>query len=527
MRSPLEPDYYSLLGVTRTASLDEIKAAHRRLALVTHPDKVGVREEFTKIQEAYDILKDEQLRRAYDRRYNDSLGNYDNHITHFTRQGLRFELCEEPKTYDHYAYINKLFNLVGNEQLAAGQDKLDKDGLWEKLDYVGNSIGKELRELKQILWWNQPKWKHSEPKEKITEKINKIRLNSSKIGDIKEFLSSNKKKLLYDLSLDIEHTNEMKEIERQIGGREGLKAYIKEDPHINSADGIFALRTANCLTPDNFRHFIRCDKEELLSISIILEKLVPVNLLSKINFDLVIRQQNYATKISKGLRRLELVGILNQKFFESVVYAGKNAESVGISLEELKLFGILNEANRQIVVYKVPDSRMWKALFAIQQEQFITQAQSEALLWSGPEELRDLNHHIDQMLAHGLYLLTCDIAKGKTAMQLALELKSDLKAFFEKQPEEQNATKEQIKASFIQKLHGKDQEMSIHREYWKVIVANIFIAVTGVGLFAIGVNYLLNGGIFFAQTKREKLIEAVENTGWLAPMLSHHGTCVK
>jgi hypothetical protein len=102
-------------------------------------------------------------------------------------------------------------------------------------------------------------------------------------------------------------------------------------------------------------------------------------------------------------------------------------------------------------------------------------------------------------------------------MQLALELKIDLKAFFEQQPEEQSRLKEEFKASFIQKLHLKDGQMSIHREYWKVIIANVFIAFTGLGLFAIGINYLVNGRVFFAQTKREKLIETVENTAWLAP----------
>lgn len=106
-------------------------------------------------------------------------------------------------------------------------------------------------------------------------------------------------------------------------------------------------------------------------------------------------------------------------------------------------------------------------------------------------------------------------------MLLALELKQDLKAFYEKPTEEQIATKAAFKQSFLKKLHSKDGEMSIHRERWKVIVANVAIAFTGLGLFAIGVNLLIHKQGLFTQTKREKLIRNVENSDWLAPSFSN------
>ncbi len=64
-------DYYDLLGVSRSAKPDELKKAYRKLAMKYHPDKnAGDKEsekKFKEINEAYDILKDDQKRAAYDR----------------------------------------------------------------------------------------------------------------------------------------------------------------------------------------------------------------------------------------------------------------------------------------------------------------------------------------------------------------------------------------------------------------------------------------------------------------------------
>jgi DnaJ-class molecular chaperone len=64
-------DLYQTLGVARDASKDEIKKAHRKLALKYHPDKNPddkvAREKFKRIQEAYDVLSDDEKREAYDR----------------------------------------------------------------------------------------------------------------------------------------------------------------------------------------------------------------------------------------------------------------------------------------------------------------------------------------------------------------------------------------------------------------------------------------------------------------------------
>ncbi|HEX7380719.1 MAG TPA: DnaJ C-terminal domain-containing protein [Nevskiaceae bacterium] len=62
-------DYYKILGVSRTASADEIKRAYRKLARQYHPDRnksKGAEEKFKEVNEAHEVLSDAEKRKAYD-----------------------------------------------------------------------------------------------------------------------------------------------------------------------------------------------------------------------------------------------------------------------------------------------------------------------------------------------------------------------------------------------------------------------------------------------------------------------------
>src|ERR1700687_3276552 len=64
-------DYYEVLGVTRTAAVEEIKSAYRKSALKWHPDrnpenKSEAEVKFRECTEAYSVLSDDQKRQVYD-----------------------------------------------------------------------------------------------------------------------------------------------------------------------------------------------------------------------------------------------------------------------------------------------------------------------------------------------------------------------------------------------------------------------------------------------------------------------------
>jgi molecular chaperone DnaJ len=116
-------DYYEILGISKDASLEEIKKAFRALAMKYHPDKnqeLGSVEKFQEIYEAYEVLKDPNTRNSYDRSGTDGLNNqgfefnnfesFDVFKDLFDNIGLNFDNFESSSMFDMFNFGNRKQN---------------------------------------------------------------------------------------------------------------------------------------------------------------------------------------------------------------------------------------------------------------------------------------------------------------------------------------------------------------------------------------------------------------------------------
>ncbi|XP_051566064.1 dnaJ homolog subfamily C member 10-like isoform X2 [Myxocyprinus asiaticus] len=109
-----DEDYYKLLGISREAGTREIRQAFKKLALTMHPDKnpndETAHDKFLKINRAYEVLKDEDLRKKYDK---------------YGEKGLQDE--QQGGRYESWNYYRYDFGIYDDDQEITTLDRGDFD----------------------------------------------------------------------------------------------------------------------------------------------------------------------------------------------------------------------------------------------------------------------------------------------------------------------------------------------------------------------------------------------------------------
>jgi molecular chaperone DnaJ len=153
MAATAKKDYYDTLGISRSADAEEIRKAYRRLARKHHPDlnpgDKAAEDRFKKVQEAYDVLSDDNKRKIYDQYgfYSDNIppngpggagaaggpnfGGFD--FSEFLRQqqagaaGGAGAHAEESEGFGFRDIFSQLFNRGNSRQSAAPQAERGAD----------------------------------------------------------------------------------------------------------------------------------------------------------------------------------------------------------------------------------------------------------------------------------------------------------------------------------------------------------------------------------------------------------------
>jgi DnaJ-class molecular chaperone len=110
-------DYYKILNVTESATLEEIKKSFRKLALELHPDHnpgdSGSEEKFKDVTEAYGVLSDSQKKEEYDRFRADYFAGRSSSRFQYSQEDIFSSMFQGKNASDIFEELNREFNRSG------------------------------------------------------------------------------------------------------------------------------------------------------------------------------------------------------------------------------------------------------------------------------------------------------------------------------------------------------------------------------------------------------------------------------
>lgn len=253
--------YYEMLGVSETATSEEIKKVYRKLALKWHPDKWGnksleerekANEEMRKVNKAYEVLGDEDLRRKYD------LG-----LTGFPTDDFNFQYDPKEEVRRQEEELRRKEVNIADLELEILKLEMKALDRSSTINEIGAAFCFTLprvraEDLDPVLWQPYQSWGEKVVKMKIT--ISKGKDRSEELKNFKEEMvkvikevevtlrirEENKKKSEDDSELNQARTVAFQEIEKSMNER-GLKVkdlgqYSNYQERINSLGGVWEIR---------------------------------------------------------------------------------------------------------------------------------------------------------------------------------------------------------------------------------------------------------------------------------------------
>ncbi len=153
-------DLYTVLGVSKSASQDEIKKAYRNLAFKYHPDRnagdKSAEEQFKKVNAAYEVLGDETKRRQYDNygSYSDSANNSSYGGANYGSSYGGYNYGQSNSSYGSYGtdpFEDFFENMRRANQNYSSQNQYRRNPTYTKKELKGKALKSFLKSILSFL----------------------------------------------------------------------------------------------------------------------------------------------------------------------------------------------------------------------------------------------------------------------------------------------------------------------------------------------------------------------------------------